>query len=303
MFKLSVSTARVPVSQGCQRVAHRCPQCGRCFIYRSQVSSSPCTTFSPIQSESLQTCTGLQVIRHLRSNRSCGLASTHSPVNPKIQAGGEPHPPDPRPVKDPTCFQCSTVFQSKDELLSHQRSHRARPVYQCVQCDRAFHHLSSLTNHNHTQMHLDREGFACSRCNKTFQSAKERDAHRLQDRPPKLSCFVCSVCSQTFSSQTLLLRHLSTHSTEGEGAQLRYSCRFCEHTFSGETCWDTANWHMGGLISGAHTLPHAVTCTAMAGGGGVPRSLMLSVSWVTEGVCKNKCLTITGSQVTWLFQM
>ncbi|XP_017259262.1 oocyte zinc finger protein XlCOF6 isoform X2 [Kryptolebias marmoratus] len=191
------------ISHNSQRVAHRCPQCGKCFIYRSQV------------------------IRHLRSNRACGSVSAAGTVNPKVQAEEEPRPPEPRPVRTHTCFQCSSVFKSQGELLSHQRSHRARPVHQCAQCDRTFQHLSSLTNHRQT--HLDKEGFVCSRCNKTFGSAKDRDAHRLLD----LSCFVCSVCSQTFSSQTLLLRHLQTHSAEG--AELRYSCRFCEQSFSGVT--------------------------------------------------------------------
>uniref|UniRef100_I3JR02 C2H2-type domain-containing protein n=2 Tax=Oreochromis TaxID=8139 RepID=I3JR02_ORENI len=137
------------ISHNSQRVAHKCPQCGKCFIYRSQV----------------------------------------------------------------VC-QCLS------------RTHRARPIYHCVQCDKEFHHLSSLTNHKQT--HLDKGGFTCSRCNKVFESAKERDAHRLQHRLPDLTC---TMCDQTFSSQTRLLRHLQTHSVEG--AKLRYNCRFCDQTFSG----------------------------------------------------------------------
>ncbi|KAM7365835.1 hypothetical protein PAMP_016737 [Pampus punctatissimus] len=147
------------ISHNSQRVAHKCPQCGKCFIYRSQ---------------------------------------------------------------------CNAVFRTKAELLSHQRSHRARPVYQCGQCDKEFHHLSSLTNHKQT--HLDRGGFTCSRCDKVFESAKERDAHRLQHRLPDLTC---TVCEQSFSSQTQLLRHLQTHSVEG--AEPSYNCRFCDQTFSGVT--------------------------------------------------------------------
>nr|XP_046237773.1 zinc finger protein 436-like isoform X2 [Scatophagus argus] len=207
------ANALYSISHNSQRVAHKCPQCAKCFIYRSQV------------------------IRHLRTNKSCGSAlTTAGAANLQVQPDEqeeelrppEPHLPEPRPIRTHTCFQCNGVFKSKAELLSHQRSHRARPVYQCGQCDKEFHHLSSLSNHKQT--HLDKGGFTCSRCDKVFESAKERDAHRLQHRLPDLTC---TVCDQTFSSQTQLLRHLQTHSVEG--AEPCYNCRFCDQTFSGVT--------------------------------------------------------------------
>lgn len=205
------ANALYSISHNSQRVAHKCPQCGKCFIYRSQV------------------------IRHLRSNKSCGSALTTSALGQPQPGSGdkEPHlpqnsPPQPRPVRSQSCFQCGAVFRTKAELLSHQRTHRARPVYHCGQCDKEFHHLSSLTNHKQT--HLDKGGFTCSRCDKVFESAKERDTHRLQHRLPDLTC---TVCDQTFGSQTQLLRHLQTHSVEG--AEPCYNCRFCDQTFSGVT--------------------------------------------------------------------
>ncbi|XP_069377352.1 zinc finger protein 271-like isoform X2 [Paralichthys olivaceus] len=206
------ANALYSISHNSQRVAHKCPQCSKCFIYRSQV------------------------IRHLRTNKSCGTLTTAGVVNlPDPPGGGdeepcpaEPRLPEPRPTRTLSCFQCNDVFVTKAELLSHQRSHRARPVYQCGQCDKEFHHLSSLTNHKQTHLHAG--GFTCSRCDKVFESPRQRDAHRLQHRLPDLTC---TVCEQTFSSQTLLLRHLQTHSVEG--ANPRFSCRFCELSFSGVT--------------------------------------------------------------------
>ncbi|XP_074521103.1 uncharacterized protein LOC141786247 isoform X2 [Halichoeres trimaculatus] len=195
------------ISHNSQRVAHRCPQCGKCYIYRSQV------------------------IRHLRTSRSCSSGVASGAVNLMSQPVGqvqEPHLPVPRPPRTHSCFQCNAVFKTKAELMSHQRSHRTRPVYQCNTCDREFHHLSSLSNHKQT--HLDSGGFSCSRCDKVFETAKERDAHRLTHRPPDLTC---TVCEQAFSSQTQLLRHLQTHSVEG--AEPCYNCRFCDQTFKGVT--------------------------------------------------------------------
>ncbi|XP_028255523.1 zinc finger protein ZFMSA12A-like isoform X2 [Parambassis ranga] len=188
------------ISHNSQRVAHKCPQCRKCFIYRSQV------------------------IRHLRSNRSCGSALANLRSQP-ASTEEEPRPSDPRPGRTHSCFQCNAVFKTSAELLSHQRSHRARPIYHCSQCSKEFHHLSSLTNHKQT--HLDADS---SRCDKMFEVTVEKDSQPPQPRLPDLTC---TVCEQTFGSQTQLLRHLQTHSVEG--AEPRYNCRFCDQTFSGVT--------------------------------------------------------------------
>ncbi|KAK1876287.1 Zinc finger protein ZFMSA12A [Dissostichus eleginoides] len=155
---------RVYRASPAQRVAHKCPRCGKCFIYRSQV------------------------IRHLSTSKSCSSAlrrasSTQAP------------PPD-----------CSASFRSQAELRSHQRSHRSRTLFSCSSCERTFTHLQ------------------------VFPTARQCDAHRLQHRPPPLTCTVCPL---SFSSQSRLLRHLQTHSAEG--AELQFSCRFCDLTFPGVT--------------------------------------------------------------------
>ncbi|XP_054880167.1 zinc finger protein 543-like isoform X2 [Poeciliopsis prolifica] len=159
------------ISHNSQRVAHRCPACRKCFIYRSQV------------------------IRHLRSNRTCGSSGKSESGALQGRSEGEP-----RPLRAHACFQCSSTFTTRTELVTHCRTHLTRPVYRCNQCDSAFQLQSSLTNHKQT--------------------------HRLHD-------LTCSVCAQTFSSQTRLLRHLQTHSAEG--AECVYRCLFCDQSFSGVT--------------------------------------------------------------------
>lgn len=181
------------VSQNPRRVAHKCPACGKCFIYRSQV------------------------IRHLRSNRTCGSARMPDP------GGGSER--EPRPLLSHACFQCSSVFRSRTELRSHQRSHQTRPVYRCSRCHRTFTHLSALTNH--TQTHVDGEGSAC----RPPEPPGEEDAALRPQRQP--DDLVCSVCGLTFTSQAPLLRHLQTHAAEG--AQCVYRCLFCDQSFSGVT--------------------------------------------------------------------
>lgn len=131
------ANALYSISHNSRRVAHKCPHCGKCFIYRSQV------------------------IRHLRTNKSCGSALTSVTQQSSDE---EPRPPEPclppRPFRVHSCFQCNAEFRTKAELLSHQRSHRSKPIYQCNQCHREFHHLSSLTNHKQT--HLAQGSFTCS---------------------------------------------------------------------------------------------------------------------------------------------
>ncbi|TNM94077.1 hypothetical protein fugu_002253 [Takifugu bimaculatus] len=173
-----------------------------------------------------------EVIRHLRTNKLCAPTSTVAENVPvQLKPGLQEEPPaqeshllEPHPLKTHTCFQCDTTFRTDSELLTHQRSHRTRTVYQCDLCKKKFHHLASLSNHK--QAHLGKSGFTCSRGEKEIKS-KEPRAARLQ---PQL---MCTVCHQTFSSQKLLLRHLQTHSAEG--VEPCYSCRFCDQTFSGVT--------------------------------------------------------------------
>ncbi|XP_054479654.1 uncharacterized protein LOC129111644 [Anoplopoma fimbria] len=83
------ANALYSISHNSQRVAHKCPQCGKCYIYRSQV------------------------IRHLRTNKSCGSAlSVTAAVNlqslpeeeprPQHHAPRGPAPPSPTPVSSAT---------------------------------------------------------------------------------------------------------------------------------------------------------------------------------------------------------
>uniref|UniRef100_A0A096M6W5 Zinc finger protein ZFMSA12A-like n=1 Tax=Poecilia formosa TaxID=48698 RepID=A0A096M6W5_POEFO len=166
-------------------------------------SSSPTQLLQTSQQQLANTCelmiktrgSNQEVIRHLRSNRTCGSSGKHGSGAQQGRSEGEPHP-----VRAHACFQCSSTFTTRTELVAHCRTHLTRPVYRCNQCDSAFQLQSSLTNHKQT--------------------------HRL----PDLSC---SVCAQTFSSQARLLRHLQTHSAEG--AECIYRCLFCDQSFSGVT--------------------------------------------------------------------
>ncbi|KAF7660270.1 hypothetical protein LDENG_00285280 [Lucifuga dentata] len=191
------------ISHNSQRVAHKCPHCGRCYIYRSQV------------------------IRHLRTSKVCSLAvRSTAALSQNSRASGLRN--EPRPARSHSCFQCNAIFKSKAELALHQRSHRTLPVYQCTQCDKKFHHLSGLTNHKQT--HTATGGFACGMCEKVFSLEGEKDAHQLKHRLPDLTC---TICDKIFPSQSQLLRHLQTHSVEGVEPQ--YTCRFCDESFSGVT--------------------------------------------------------------------
>ncbi|XP_077370374.1 uncharacterized protein LOC144014409 [Festucalex cinctus] len=205
------SDATYSIAPHSQRLAHKCPQCGKFFIYRSHV------------------------IGHLRTSKSCGSAvaatlkerQAEAHADDEALSTSENQRKNLRSIRNHMCFQCDNILGTKAELLAHQRSHRARPVFRCGQCDKEFLHLASLTNHKRT--HRDSNGYICDQCGKECKSDKERDAHRLQHRPH----LTCTECSETFSSQARLLRHLQTHTLEG--AEMRYRCRFCEESFSGVT--------------------------------------------------------------------
>ncbi|XP_015252717.1 PREDICTED: zinc finger and SCAN domain-containing protein 2-like isoform X3 [Cyprinodon variegatus] len=221
----SKPTAITPciISHNAKRVANRCPECGKCFIYRSQVSVCPHVLRS--NQEAFDPEAAPQVISHLRSNKACG--SGRRPGSEGSDAAG------PHPSRINSCFQCSVVFQSRAELLAHMRSHQHRPVFKCNQCDKAFLHLSSLTNHKQT--HLSGQDQTCSGPEPTSSERdnsqqEQQEQQQQQEQKPDLTC---SICHQNFSSHRRLLVHLQTHASQG--VEVLYKCPTCDQSFTGVT--------------------------------------------------------------------
>uniref|UniRef100_A0A3Q2UZY6 C2H2-type domain-containing protein n=1 Tax=Haplochromis burtoni TaxID=8153 RepID=A0A3Q2UZY6_HAPBU len=161
----------------------------------------------------------LQVIRHLRTNRSCGSALTTSVLEQTQPGGADKEPclpqnrPPPRPVRSLSCFQCNAMFKTKAELLSHQRTHRARPIYHCT-----YGSLTGLQSHRAT--HTVESRFLCSQCGKRFKTRDGLEGHlrtHTGERP-----YRCPYCSKDFTALAGLNVHVRRHTGERP-----YVCTVC----------------------------------------------------------------------------
>nr|XP_046191014.1 zinc finger protein 182-like isoform X3 [Oncorhynchus gorbuscha] len=228
----SSKTLPSSVSHNPRRVAHKCPTCGKCFIYRSQVLRHLTTHSRGGRYKCAQCGVGFPTPWSLNDHKRsvCVNATFDCAQCGKRFASLREQYRHRLTHKTNTCFQCGAGFRTQLELTRHHKTHWAQPLHQCCLCGKRFRLLSSLTNHKQT--HSSGGGFACTQCERVFSSAKERDAHRQMHRVPKL---VCPVCGETFTSQAKLIKHQQTHPVpEGSEGQ-RYKCRYCEETFTGLT--------------------------------------------------------------------
>ncbi|XP_072309803.1 uncharacterized protein [Eucyclogobius newberryi] len=134
-----------------------------------------------------------QVLKHLESNRTCSIAS-----RPTLR-----------------CFQCPASFETKAELLTHLRTHRAQlPVLGQSRVQ------TQTGNETGTEPN---NGLG------TRTAGQEAVKEAAQDRPT----FCCSLCGERFKNQALLLTHLDEHALKGQ--EPRYDCLHCDQSFAGST--------------------------------------------------------------------
>ncbi|CAB1346078.1 unnamed protein product [Coregonus sp. 'balchen'] len=212
----ALSTAR--------RIAHKCSQCGRCFIYPSQLVQHQrihtgdrpykCTQCGNTFSNS----TGLS--KH--HQKHCLDASFDCP---KCRESFRSLRKRFRHLSTHTSLKyllCGKSCRTTSDLRKHQQTHCVTPSFNCSLCEKRFKFLSSLTRHNRT--HSVEGGYACSKCGKTFGSLSERLQHKKTHRAQ----LNCTECGRSCSSRSELKSHQQTHSHEP-----LFKWRHCEEKFFG----------------------------------------------------------------------
>ncbi|XP_037942855.1 uncharacterized protein LOC119675720 [Teleopsis dalmanni] len=101
------------------------------------------------------------------------------------------------------CNICGETFAWKNSVLRHERSHFAKPQYECSYCDRKFFRKDKLNDH--TKKHL-----------KPNQSRKPRHpewnfGNRLYSDKP-FQKIQCKICDMIFNNTFALRKHLAVHS-------------------------------------------------------------------------------------------
>ncbi|XP_034147237.1 zinc finger protein 624-like isoform X2 [Esox lucius] len=206
-----------------RRVAHKCPQCGRCFIYRYKMlehqrlhtgenpyKCSQCgKTFrrsSDISNHRRTQCSNAAYVC-IKCGSSFG--SVQDRVNHRC---GGSH----------SCHNCGKVFRCQSHLTVHMRSHNGERPYHCTYCDKRFTLRGNLTIHIRT--HTGEKPFVCSYCGKAFCSPGDLQSHRRTHTGEKP--YNCTICQKGFTMSGQLTLHMRLHTGERP-----YLCHECGDTF------------------------------------------------------------------------
>nr|XP_029507543.1 zinc finger protein 37-like [Oncorhynchus nerka] len=185
------SSSGVSPEQPRQRVAHRCPQCGRCFIYR----------YKMLEHQRLHTGENPYKCSQCgKTFRRSSEMSTHR----RTQCSNAAY----------VCIKCGSSFGSVRERVSHRccGSKAAATKFECPQCGKNFKWHNSLKKHLVT--HTRKKGFNCRYCGEgPFPGIAELRTHQKvhdgEEKPYK-----CEQCGKGFSSQGWLHGHEQRHSQE-----------------------------------------------------------------------------------------
>ncbi|XP_036842639.1 zinc finger and BTB domain-containing protein 17 isoform X4 [Oncorhynchus mykiss] len=180
------SSSGVSPEQPRRRVAHRCPQCGRCFIYR----------YKMLEHQRLHTGENPYKCSQCgKTFRRSSEMSTHR----RTQCSNAAY----------VCIKCGSSFGSVRERVSHRccgSKAAAAPKFECPQCGKNFKWHNSLKKHLVT--HTRKKGFNCRYCGEgPFPGIAELRTHQKvhdgEEKPYK-----CEQCGKGFSSQVFCCIHL-----------------------------------------------------------------------------------------------
>uniref|UniRef100_A0A6P7F266 Zinc finger protein 62-like n=1 Tax=Diabrotica virgifera virgifera TaxID=50390 RepID=A0A6P7F266_DIAVI len=128
--------------------------------------------------------------------------------------------------KQHTCTVCSKVFNFKNNLYTHMKTHESNPsepLYTCPTCNKVCKNWNIYFRHRKLHEGLK---YKCDMCDKTFNRSDslklhKDDQHSL-DEANKVSC---ETCQKDFKNKKLLKLHQITHLDNS------YNCQHCSSVF------------------------------------------------------------------------
>ena len=137
---------------------------------------------------------------------------------------------EPPPKDSIACVKCNSVFDTSEELSSHEKKCYVKYLYPCddATCTKTFSQKSMMNQH-YCSAHLG-QPFPCRYCSKSFASKKSRDHHEkathLNTEAGVTFKYECRQCDYKTDDKTEFTSHMDHHQEFK-----RYKCGFCDEGF------------------------------------------------------------------------
>ncbi|XP_037643837.1 zinc finger protein ZFMSA12A isoform X1 [Sebastes umbrosus] len=211
-----------------QRVAHKCSQCGKCYIYRYELLEHQRlhTGENPYKcsqcGKAFRRSSDMSSHRRTQCTKAayvcikCG--NSFQSVQDKLR-----HQCVHSVGLKFDCSQCGKSFKKMHLLGKHELTHTQNRIFTCRQCGKVFPSMTELRSHQ--KIHPSELSNQCKQCGKFFRSAACLTAHELRHRQQRTQ--ICVHCAKAFKNKHDLNLHMRSHTGERP-----FQCTYCGKRFS-----------------------------------------------------------------------
>ncbi|XP_046394209.1 zinc finger protein 236-like [Ischnura elegans] len=128
-----------------------------------------------------------------------------------------------RKIEHMTCPTCGRVFNHRNSLVYHMRSHTGERPHQCEVCGKSFFAASALKVH--MRLHSGDKPYKCEYCGRHFRQWGDLKYHCISIHSDEKQ-YQCEYCGKDFARKYSLIVHRRIHTGEKN-----YKCDFCEKSF------------------------------------------------------------------------
>ncbi|XP_034411634.1 zinc finger protein ZFMSA12A isoform X2 [Cyclopterus lumpus] len=210
-----------------QRVAHKCAQCGKCFIYRYELLEHQRlhTGENPYKcsqcGKAFRRTSDLSSHRRTQCTKAAYICIKCGSSFQSVQ--GKCRHQCVRSVLKFDCSQCGKSFKTMHVLGKHELTHSQSRIFTCRQCGKVCPSMSELRSHQ--RIHPPERSNRCTQCGKYFRSAACLAAHELRHRQQRTQ--MCVRCGKAFKNKHDLSLHMRSHTGERP-----FQCTYCGKRFS-----------------------------------------------------------------------
>ncbi|XP_026004638.1 zinc finger protein ZFMSA12A-like isoform X1 [Astatotilapia calliptera] len=210
-----------------QRVAQKCTQCGKCFIYKYELLEHQRlhTGENPYKcsqcGKAFRRSSDLSSHRRTQCRKAAYICIKCGKSFQSMQEKCRHH--CVHSIHKFDCPYCGKSFKKMYLLAKHKLTHNQNRIFTCRQCGEVYPGISELRSHQ--KIHPPQLSNQCQQCGKFFSSAACLTAHQLRHTQQRTQ--ICTRCGKAFKSKHDLNLHMRSHTGERP-----FQCTYCEKRFS-----------------------------------------------------------------------